>query len=52
MAQEKTFYQEYEVFSKRTQTSSFQHQFSLLAPNEEMATRVGTRKFHAPRTGC
>ena len=52
MAEEKTFYQEYEVFSKRTPSSAFQHQFSLLAPNEEMATRFGTRKFHAPRTGC
>ena len=27
----KTFYQEFEVFSKRTPTASFQHQFSLLS---------------------
>ena len=52
MAEEKTFYQEYEVFSKRTPSSAFQHQFSLLAPNEEMALRFSTGKFHAPRTSC
>ena len=45
MAQENTFYQEYEVFSKRTPSSSFQHQFSLLAPNEEMAFVLAQENF-------
>ena len=45
MAQENTFYQEYEVFSKRTPSSSFQHQFSLLAPNEEMAIMLAQENF-------
>ncbi|MBO1915077.1 hypothetical protein J4G37_60910, partial [Microvirga sp. 3-52] len=37
MAEEQSFYQEYEIFSKRTHSSPFQYQFSLLAPNEDMA---------------
>jgi ring-1,2-phenylacetyl-CoA epoxidase subunit PaaB len=41
----KTFYQEYEVFSKRTPSASFQHQFSLLAPNEEMAIVMAQENF-------
>lgn len=41
----KTFYQEYEVFSKRTPSASFQHQFSLLAPNEEMAMVMAQENF-------
>ena len=45
MNNEKTFYQEYEVFSKRTPTASFQHQFSLLAPNEEMAIVLAQENF-------
>lgn len=45
MAKEKTFYQEYEVFSKRTPTSTFQYQFSLLAPNEEMALVLAQENF-------
>lgn len=45
MAEEKTFYQEYEVFSKRTPTSAFQHQFSLLAPNEDMALVLAQENF-------
>ncbi|WP_262174014.1 1,2-phenylacetyl-CoA epoxidase subunit PaaB [Saccharococcus sp. Marseille-Q5394] len=45
MAEEKTFYQEYEVFSKRTPTSTFQYQFSLLAPNEEMALVLAQENF-------
>ena len=40
-----TFYQEYEVFSKRTPSSAFQHQFSLLAPNEEMAFVLAQENF-------
>ena len=45
MAEEKTFYQEYEVFSKRTPSSAFQHQFSLLAPNEDMAFILAQENF-------
>ncbi len=41
----KTFYQEYEVFSKRTPSASFQHQFSLLVPNEEMAMVMAQENF-------
>jgi ring-1,2-phenylacetyl-CoA epoxidase subunit PaaB len=40
-----TFYQEYEVFSKRTPSSSFQHQFSLLAPNADMAMIMAQENF-------
>lgn len=45
MNQNKTFYQEFEVFSKRTPTSQFQHQFSLLAPNAEMAMVMAQENF-------
>ncbi|TPF18417.1 1,2-phenylacetyl-CoA epoxidase subunit PaaB [Priestia megaterium] len=41
----KTFYQEYEVFSKRTANASFQHQYSLLAPNAEMALIMAQENF-------
>jgi ring-1,2-phenylacetyl-CoA epoxidase subunit PaaB len=45
MGNNKTFYQEYEVFSKRTPSATFQHQFSLLAPNEEMALVMAQENF-------
>lgn len=45
MEQKKTFYQEFEVFSKRTPSSPFQHQFSLLAPNAEMAMVMAQENF-------
>ncbi|MDQ6597168.1 1,2-phenylacetyl-CoA epoxidase subunit PaaB [Bacillus salipaludis] len=45
MDQKKTFYQEFEVFSKRTPSSPFQHQFSLLAPNAEMAMVMAQENF-------
>lgn len=45
MENKKTFYQEFEVFSKRTQTSSFQHQFSLVAPNADMALIMAQENF-------
>jgi ring-1,2-phenylacetyl-CoA epoxidase subunit PaaB len=45
MEQKKTFYQEFEVFSKRTPSSQFQHQFSLLAPNAEMAMVMAQENF-------
>jgi len=41
----KGFYQEYEVFSKRTFKSPFQHQFSLLAPNKELAIVMAQENF-------
>lgn len=39
------FYQEYEVFSKRNHKSPMQHQFSLLAPNDEMALMLAQENF-------
>ncbi|MCA1030425.1 1,2-phenylacetyl-CoA epoxidase subunit B [Bacillus timonensis] len=39
------FYQEFEVFSKRTTSSPFQHQFSLLAPNHEIAIVMAQENF-------
>ncbi|TMW73056.1 1,2-phenylacetyl-CoA epoxidase subunit PaaB [Alteribacter natronophilus] len=47
MDQEKSsqFYEEYEVFSKRNQMAPFQHQFSLLAPNREMAMMMAKENF-------
>ncbi|KIL47458.1 1,2-phenylacetyl-CoA epoxidase subunit PaaB [Jeotgalibacillus campisalis] len=39
------FFQEYEVFSKRTAASPMQYQFSLLAPNEEMALILAQENF-------
>ncbi len=41
----KSFYQEFEVFSKRTDTSPMQYQFSLLAPNEEIALVMAQENF-------
>ena len=40
-----TFYQEFEVFSKRTPNAAFTHQFSLLAPNKEMALLMAQENF-------
>ncbi|GHH97099.1 1,2-phenylacetyl-CoA epoxidase subunit PaaB [Neobacillus kokaensis] len=45
MEQKKTFYREFEVFSKRTPSSPFLHQFSLLAPNAEMAMVMAQENF-------
>lgn len=42
---ESRFYQEYEVFSKRNEKSPMQHQFSLLAPNDEMALILAQENF-------
>ncbi len=39
------FYSVYEVFSKKTDKSPLQHQFSLLAPNEEMALIMARENF-------
>ncbi|WP_050614992.1 1,2-phenylacetyl-CoA epoxidase subunit PaaB [Bacillus testis] len=40
-----TFYREYEVFSKKTMDGPFQHQFSLLAPNQDMALIMAQENF-------
>ncbi|MGP4071098.1 1,2-phenylacetyl-CoA epoxidase subunit PaaB [Piscibacillus sp. B03] len=42
---ETSFYQEYEVFSKKSVKAPIQHQFSLLAPNEEMALSMALENF-------
>lgn len=42
---EANFYREYEVFSKRNYKSPIQHQFSLLAPNDEMALMLAQETF-------
>ncbi|PLR82510.1 1,2-phenylacetyl-CoA epoxidase subunit B [Bacillus canaveralius] len=39
------FYQEYEVFSKRNDAAPIQYQFSLLAPNEELALIMAQENF-------
>ncbi|WP_346728943.1 1,2-phenylacetyl-CoA epoxidase subunit PaaB [Lederbergia citrea] len=39
------FYEIFEVFSKRTHKSDFQHQFNLLAPNHEMAFIMAQENF-------
>ncbi|MUV37548.1 hypothetical protein JNUCC1_01354 [Lentibacillus sp. JNUCC-1] len=45
MREEGQFYKEYEVFSKRNHKTPLQHQFSLLAPNEEMALLMAQENF-------
>lgn len=42
---EPNFYKEYEVFSKKNAKTPLQHQFSLLAPNEEMALMMAQENF-------
>jgi ring-1,2-phenylacetyl-CoA epoxidase subunit PaaB len=39
------FYKVFEVFSKKTPSAAFQLQFSLLAPNEEMAMVMAQENF-------
>ena len=51
MAEEKTFYQEYEVFSKRTPSFDIPAPIQLTGSKRRYGTRFGTGKFHAPRTG-
>lgn len=43
--QEKSFYKEYEIFSRKSNKLPLQHQFSLLAPNEEMAIMMAQENF-------
>lgn len=40
-----TFYNEYEVFSKRAPDKEFIHQFSLTAPNDEIAKVMAQENF-------
>ena len=40
-----SFYEVFEVFSKKTDLAHFQHQFSLLAPNHEMAIVMAQENF-------
>ncbi|MFQ3545579.1 1,2-phenylacetyl-CoA epoxidase subunit PaaB [Halobacillus rhizosphaerae] len=42
---ESDFYQEFEVFSKKNEKSHIQHQFSLLAPNKEIALSMAQENF-------
>ncbi|WP_062352474.1 1,2-phenylacetyl-CoA epoxidase subunit PaaB [Bacillus kwashiorkori] len=42
---ESEFYEVYEVFSKRSHSANMQYQFSLLAPNEEMALIYAQENF-------
>lgn len=42
---ENGFYEVFEVFSKRSHTSPMQYQFSLLAPNHEMAFIFAQENF-------
>lgn len=42
---EKNFYREYEVFSRKSDKIPMQHQFSLLAPNREMAMMMAQENF-------
>jgi ring-1,2-phenylacetyl-CoA epoxidase subunit PaaB len=41
----RNFYQEFEVFSKRSDNAQMQHQFSLLAPNHEIAMVMAQENF-------
>ncbi|MBB6284071.1 1,2-phenylacetyl-CoA epoxidase subunit PaaB [Geobacillus subterraneus] len=42
---EQGFYQVFEVFSRKTLDAPMQHQFSLLAPNEEIALVMAQENF-------
>jgi ring-1,2-phenylacetyl-CoA epoxidase subunit PaaB len=41
----KDFYQVFEVFSRKNDTAPLQHQFSLLAPNHEIALVMAQENF-------
>ncbi|MEI5908991.1 1,2-phenylacetyl-CoA epoxidase subunit PaaB [Bacillus spongiae] len=41
----KGFYQEFEVFSKKNDVAPMQYQFSLLAPNHDMALIMAQENF-------
>lgn len=48
----KLFYEEYQVFSRRTPTSVVQEQFTLLAPNEEIALVMAQENFMRREPAC
>ena len=50
--EEKNFIKNMKYLVKEHLALSFQHQFSLLAPNEEMALVHGTRKLYEKRACC
>ncbi|WP_078394002.1 1,2-phenylacetyl-CoA epoxidase subunit PaaB [Shouchella patagoniensis] len=45
MNEKNGFYKEFEVFSKRTDAAPFTHQFSLTAPNKELAIVMAQENF-------
>ncbi|MES0857122.1 1,2-phenylacetyl-CoA epoxidase subunit PaaB [Geobacillus sp. G4] len=45
VGKEQGFYQVFEVFSRKTPDAPMQHQFSLLAPNEEIALVMAQENF-------
>lgn len=47
---EEAFYEEYEVFSQKKDTTPVQYQFSLLAPNHEMAMTLAREAFFRRET--
>lgn len=40
-----SFYEEFDVFSRKTPTGPVQYQFNLLAPNEEIALMMAQENF-------
>lgn len=42
---QESFFEEFEVFSRKTQTSPMQYHFSLLAPNEDIAILMAQENF-------
>lgn len=47
---EDEFYEEFEVFSQKKDTTPVQYQFSLLAPNHEMAMTLAREAFFRRET--
>ncbi|AMA72825.1 MULTISPECIES: 1,2-phenylacetyl-CoA epoxidase subunit PaaB [Aneurinibacillus] len=45
MSENKQTFSVYEVFSQKSPTASFTHQFSLLAPNHEVAMTMARENF-------
>ncbi|MBZ5751894.1 1,2-phenylacetyl-CoA epoxidase subunit PaaB [Metabacillus rhizolycopersici] len=42
---QETYFEEFEVFSRKTQTAPVQYQFNLLAPNEDIAIMMAQENF-------
>ncbi|XHU81949.1 1,2-phenylacetyl-CoA epoxidase subunit B [Peribacillus muralis] len=45
VTRQETYFEEFEVFSRKTQSSPVQYQFSLLAPNEDIAIMMAQENF-------